>query len=175
MRIVLNILLFGLLNFSLFSQGFNRSYSINQGSTVLLNATVFFDGNIYASAAFFDTTQNLRIVNGLMKINYASGNIDTIVFERLPRHFSIRKKAMIKTMDSCIVVTGNIMTMKDTIVLYKYDSDSLLWYKTYADPNAMSFFSINILQSNDSAYYLLVNYQENSYDVNTMVMKLRSN
>ncbi|MCX7745114.1 MAG: hypothetical protein N2167_11170, partial [Flavobacteriales bacterium] len=32
-----------------------------------------------------------------------------------------------------------------------------------------------MLSSEDSSIYLLVNYQENSYDVNTMVIKLRSN
>lgn len=156
--------------------GFNRSYSFNNGPTVLLDAKYnHLNDVIYASAIFFDTTDTFRTVHSLLTLD-KNGNLLDTVYKKLSYDYFLREKNLAVTPDSGFLAIGDLGTSNYTVVLYKYKSDTVLWHKLLTDTNtARGFISAKVINGMDDFIYCLIDYQENDYTHNIMIIKLNNN
>lgn len=152
--------------------GFSKSYSLNNNSTVTTDA-YYLNGFIYANGQITDTNITNEDVNILLKLDMNGNLVDTI-FKRIGNNYIYSIKRMIELAPNGFITIGNYI---DGSIgrLNVYRGDTLWNYFLFPDTPSTTFAFKDIIKHTDNCYYILCLQQDPSFEVNIVLLKLDSN
>lgn len=152
--------------------GFSKTYSLNNNSTVTTDAH-YLNGFIYANGLITDTTITNEDVNVLLKLDMDGNLVDTI-FKRVGGNYIYSFKRMIDLPPNGFITIGNHQN-DVTARLNVYHTDTLWNYFLFTDTPSIAFALKDITKHSDGCYYALCLQSDPDFDPNIVVLKLDSN